>query len=203
MLNNKLISSFVALAVLSLALFAPTSAAYAQKGTPQGGPNTPKTLTDTPKKGTPEPKGTSRPDDKGNSSDKGNNSTKNRIEKVLNGQKVQLERATKIITKTQEWIDEMKAAGKDVSEVTTAFVAFKAEIAKAQTSYEAAKKSLEGLSFDSNGQPTDREVWRNTFTTLMKSNGDFISSIEKAIRDFQKVVRTTQQKNRASPTPKP
>lgn len=202
MFNNKSISTFVALAVLSFALFAPASAAYAQKGTPQGGPNAPQTTTDTPK-GTPQPKGTPGADDKGNSGDKGNSNIKNRLEKVLNGQKVQLERADKVIEKTQAWIDEMKAAGKDVSEITTAFVAFKAEIAKAQASYDATKKSLEGLSFDANGQPTDREAWRKAFTTIMKSNGDFISSIEKAIRDFQKVVRATQQKNRASATPKP
>jgi hypothetical protein len=204
---KKSIYLTITLSILLAAVFSfSVSNAYAQQGGPNQPGNQPNPQRTNEPKGTPEakepkePKETKEPKD---NNGKGNPNLQDRFAKVLNGQKMQLEKANKVAEKTQEWITEMKAAGKNTAEVEKALTTFKAELAKMQASYDASQKALEGIKFDATGQPSDRATWAKALSAIMRTNGDFISSLEKAIRDLQKAVRSTTQANKSTPAAKP
>lgn len=107
---------------------------------------------------------------------------------------IHIDFANKIVAKTQEWIDELKGKGKDVTALQAALTAFKAQIAVAQAANDEAKKSLQThAGFDSNGQVTDRDQARQTVLKIAKDLRDVKKALDKATFDFRRAVTEARQ----------
>jgi hypothetical protein len=112
-----------------------------------------------------------------------------RAQDALEHQANRLERADSIITKSEEWIAEQKAAGEDVSDLEAALSAFKNAVADAHDYHaEAASLLSNPAGFDSSGKVTDetraRETLRNVRIAMMGAH----LSLEKGAADFRLAV---------------
>ncbi len=107
---------------------------------------------------------------------------------------IHIDFANKIVTKTQEWIDELKGKGKDVTALQAALTAFKAQIAIAQAANDEAKASLQThAGFDNDGQVTDRDQARQTVLKIAKDLRDVKKALDKATFDFRRAVTEARQ----------
>jgi cellobiose-specific phosphotransferase system component IIA len=90
--------------------------------------------------------------------------------KALAAQKDNIAKANDVLAKAQDYIDEQKADGKDVTKLTTILTKMKDQVARAQTSYDQAAKILNThAGFDSNGQVTDAKQARDTINESRKA----------------------------------
>ena len=180
-LFKSLATITLSLIVAAMSVFvSPASFAYAQQGTPVP-------------RGTPERPLIERID----------KALFARAQKMLKDQSQALERANKAITKTQEWLDELKGKGKDVANLDAALVKFKSQIAEAQAAHDLAQKTLDAhAGFDNNGAVTDREKAKDTVLIVTKSSREATVTLIKATNEFQKTVRDLLKKYRVAPTPK-
>jgi len=106
-----------------------------------------------------------------------------------------LDRAGKLAEEAQGVIDKQKAAGKDTSKLETALADFKAAIATAQGSYDAAKSALASPEgFDTNGNVTDPAKARETLTSVAK---DF-QQVNQTLRDAERDLKQAMKEFRAS-----
>jgi hypothetical protein len=136
-----------------------------------------------------QPTNVGKPDDK----DKESGLYK-RAETAVRENQIHIDAANKIVTKTQEWIDELKGKGKDATTLQTALTEFKAQIAIAQKANDDAKKTLQSpTGFDTNGQVKDREQARQTVLKLAKDLRDVKKALDKATFDFRRAITEARQ----------
>jgi hypothetical protein len=148
-------------------------------------------------------KETGKPDDKGNDKESG---LYKRAETAVRENQQHIDLANKVVTKTQEWMDEIKSTGKSVTTLQTALTAFKAEIAVAQKANDDARKTLQSPSgFDSGGQVKDRDQAHQTVLKLSKDLRDVKKALDKATQDFRRAVADARQtlKGDNAKTPEP
>lgn len=90
--------------------------------------------------------------------------------KMLDQQKEQLIRAHNLLDKAQDFIDEQKVQGKDVTKLEKAVAKVEEQIDRAQAAHdEAAKISDVHAGFDADGKVTDPAQARQTVTQAQKS----------------------------------
>lgn len=90
--------------------------------------------------------------------------------KALAAQKENIAKANDVLVKAQDYIDEQKAAGKDVTKLQTILTKMKDQVARAQTAYDQAATILNAhAGFDNNGNVTDAKQARDTINESRKA----------------------------------
>lgn len=197
------IGSMVVLASVTV----PASTAYAAGDTlPHAQPtNKPTDVGKQPTKDTT--KETGKPTDTGKPDNDKESGLYKRAETAVRENQIHIDLANKIVTKTQEWIDELIGKGKDVTALQAALTEFKAQIAIAQQANNEAKTTLQSpTGFESGGQVKDREQARQTVLKLAKDLRDVKKSLDKATFDFRRAltgVRQALNGKTPEPTKKP
>jgi peptidoglycan hydrolase CwlO-like protein len=184
---SKVVAGALAVAIAAVGIFAMPSATYAQGTNPPSTPSTP-----------------IKPGDK----EKYGEKLLERVKKNLAEMKANLAKANDVVTKAQETIADAKSKGKDTTKVEAALATYKAEIAKAQTSYDAAQKLFDTHpGFDGSGSVTDRDLAKQTMLDLTKNLKDAQQTLAKATREFQKAAKEIRSENKdkvkPTATPKP
>jgi|GEM_PF-787820 len=189
---SKVVTGVVAVAIAAVGVFAMPTTTYAQGTNPPTTPTAP-----------------GKPDKDKAKENQGKAFEKlyERLQKNLSEFKSHLDKANEVATKTQEVIAEAKSKGKDTTAAEAALATFKTELAKAQTSYDEAKKILDAhAGFDADGQVTDRDAAKDTVLNAAKALREGQKTLAKAVRDAQKAAKDLR-KNKATPsataTPKP
>ncbi len=184
------IGSMVALASITV----PASTAYAAGDMlPQAQPtNKPTDVGKQPTKDAT--KETGKPTDTGKPDKDKETGLYKRAVTAIRENQIHIDLANKIVTKTQEWINELNGKGKDVTALQAALTAFKAQIAIAQAANDEAKTSLQThVGFDNDGQVTDRDQARQTVLKLAKDLRDVKKALDKATFDFRRAVTEARQ----------
>jgi hypothetical protein len=100
--------------------------------------------------------------------------------------------ANTIAVNMQNWINTLKAQGKDTGALSTALSAFNAQVATAQTAHDKASSILTGhAGFDNSGQVTDRgqavTTLRTAFQLLQSAHLTLLSAavnLRLAVRNW-------------------
>jgi len=184
---SKVVAGVVAIAIAAVGIFAMPSATYAQGTNPPSTPTAP-----------------TKPGDK----EKYGEKLLERVKKNLAEMKANLVKANDVVTKAQETIAYAKSNGKDTTKAEAALATYKAEIAKAQASYDAAQKLFDTHpGFDGSGKVTDSATAKQTVTDLTKNLRDAQQTLAKATREFQKAAKQIRSENKdkvkPTATPKP
>ena len=181
---SKVIASVVAVAIAATGFLAMPTATYAQGTNPPTTPTAP---------GKPEDKGKPDKEKTREGLAKGFEKQYERVQKNLRELKSQLDKVNEVTKKAQEFISEAKSKGKDTAAMELALTTFKAEVAKAQTSYDDAKKILDThAGFDADGKVTDREAAKQTLQDASKALREGQKTLSKAVRDVQKALKDTR-----------
>ena len=186
---SKVVAGVLAVAIAAVGIFAMPTATYAQGTNPPTTPSAP---------------GAKKPEVAGKAFEK----LYERVKKNLAEMKANLAKANDVVTKAQETIAEAKSKGKDTTKAEAALATYKAEVAKAQASYDAAQKLFDTHpGFDGSGNVTDRELAKQTVLDLSKSLRDAQQTLAKATREFQKAAKEIRGENKdkvkPTATPKP
>ncbi len=184
---SKVVAGVLAVAIAAVGIFAMPTATYAQGTNPPTTPSAP---------------GAKKPENPGKAFEK----LYERAQKNLDALKSSLSKANEVVTKAQSWIDEAKGKGIDTSTAEAALATYKAEIAKAQASYDSAKSILDThAGFDANGKVTDREQALKTVKDFSEALREGRQTLAKATREFQKVVKEirAENRNKVKPTTTP
>ena len=192
-LISKLLTGTIAVAMLAVGAFA-VPATYAEGGTPP---------TPTPKPG----------EKLKETAEKYLSKQFERVQKNLAEFKTHLDKANQVVTKAQETIAEAKSKGKDTTKAEAALATYKAELVKAQASYDATKKIVDAhAGFDASGNVTDIKTAKDTVLDSSKALREGQKILAKATQALQKAVRENRQdrkddkkddKPKPSATPKP
>lgn len=111
-------------------------------------------------------------------------------ERVQASQHNRLKRMDNAANKAQTYIDNQAAKGKDVSPLQGALDDFRAAMATAQASYDAAEAILDAQAgFDAEGKVVDAAQARTTVQTAGKNQREFRQTVGKALRDLWKEIR--------------
>jgi DNA repair exonuclease SbcCD ATPase subunit len=195
-LFSKLMSAMLAIAIVAAGVFVmPTSSAYADDSNPPSTPTVPE------KPGKPDK------DKAKENQGKAFEKLYERLLKNLSELKSHLDKANDVVKKTEDVIAEAKSKGKDTTAAEAALATFKTELAKAQASYNEAKKILDAhAGFDAGGKVTDRDAAKDTVLNAAKALREGQKTLAKAVRDAQKAVKNLRKdrkddKDKATPAP--
>jgi hypothetical protein len=109
---------------------------------------------------------------------------------ALNDQGVRLKAADTVISTTQDWINNLKAAGKDTSALESALATYQTQVASAQSNHNAAAAVLAApAGFDGSGKVTNTKTalqtvinagkpLRQAHLTLVQSTIDFRTAVQ-------------------------
>jgi hypothetical protein len=162
----------IALALFASVMLAPTGIASADSGTP-----------------TPTAKG-------GEKANEVLEKFYEREVKMLAEQDKQLVKANDVASKAQDYIDEQKANGKDVTKLPAALGRMKAQIAKAQSAHDQATSILNRhAGFDANGKVTNAAPARQT---IAKSRGPLNQAhdiLRKVTQEFVRLLNNHREAN--------
>lgn len=125
--------------------------------------------------------------------------------RALEGQQDRLDFAEDVADKSQTWIDEQKAKGKDVTALETALAAYKSGIASAQARHDAAQAAFDAhAGFDGDCKMTDRDQAKTTLRTVGDALREAHRLLADAGRAFHRAVQDWRKANRpATPTATP
>ena len=116
---------------------------------------------------------------------------------AFNDQGVRLQAANTITGKAQDWINALKAAGKDTSALESALSTYKTQIASAQSNHDTAGQVLTAKSgFDSNGKVTDRKAALQTVINAGKPLRQAHLTLVQSTIDFRTAVQTWRNANK-------
>lgn len=116
--------------------------------------------------------------------------------KMLAEQEKQLGKANDLATKAQDYIDEQKAKGKDVTKLEAALAKIKAQVAKAKSAHDQAASILNAhAGFDTNGQVTDPAQARQTVTKAQKSLNEAHKILGNTTQEIIRVLKNHRTAN--------
>ena len=121
----------------------------------------------------------------------------------LEGQSQHLAKAGEAVTRTQEFIDQAKAEGKDTGGLETALAAFRAELAEAQAAHDQAQALLDARA--GFGKASDPQAARQTVAEAGQALRRAHFTLRQAETDLRQAVREFRRANRPAPpaTPAP
>jgi hypothetical protein len=126
-----------------------------------------------------------------------------RQSKILNKAAKLYEQSEQGFPKFQRLIDKAKERGLDITQVQTAFDAFKAALPKARPFYEQAKSIANThKGFDANGNVTDPVAARETVKSIHEAMAQFKDAMGGTFKALRKAIRAFRTANpRHTPTP--
>ena len=109
---------------------------------------------------------------------------------ALNDQALRLQQANAAITTTQDWINQLKAAGKDTSALESALATYKTQVASAQSSHDSAASVLASpAGFDGSGKVTSAKTALQTIINAGKPLRQAHLTIAQGTVDFRAAVQ--------------
>lgn len=115
---------------------------------------------------------------------------------------LRLEEADRLIGDVEDWLADLKAAGKDTTKLETALAAARAQQAEAEAAQAQATAILaEHAGFAADGQVTDREMARETLAQARAALNETQYILREARQDFMHVVREWRREQRGSRLP--
>jgi uncharacterized phage infection (PIP) family protein YhgE len=120
-----------------------------------------------------------------------------RLREWLDTQAANLQRANDGGAKVQEWIDKLKAEGKDTSALEAALSTFHTQMASAQAAHDAAASTLANpAGFDSNGKVVDEALAKQTLDSARASLKQAHDLLVQAVRDLHQAVKDYRAANK-------
>ncbi|HTX91627.1 MAG TPA: hypothetical protein VMC09_10460 [Anaerolineales bacterium] len=116
---------------------------------------------------------------------------------ALNDQGARLKAADTVISTSQDWINQLKAAGKDTSALESALATYQTQIASAQSNHDAAAAVLAApAGFDASGKVTDTKTALQTIINAGKPLRQAHLTLVQGTIDFRTAVQNWRAANK-------